>query len=556
MVAWWRSSLRLRVITTTMLLGTVVAGIIGTALFSQVAEGLVRQAVEANRVDAVQETRNTQELFDSMDQRDDASLNATAYDLIQAIGPVDQPRRALLVRSMSNDRDARITTMASPGLDLGDIPAALAEALDTDPGNQQVLVTDVHLDDFDRPVASVVVGARVDITRAGPHDLYLIYPMTREQATLDLIRQWFSVGGVLLLGLTGAVAWVATSMVARPVGQAARVSQQMAQGHLDERLPVRGRDELDQLAMSFNTMADSIQAQIRQLESLSRLQQRFVSDVSHELRTPLTTIRMAGEVLHASREEFTAPAARSAELLYEELDRFEELLTELLEISRYDSGAVSLEAETEDLGALVRQVLSSLAALARRSGSEFRTVIPDGPVEVEMDTRRVNRILRNLVANALDHAEGKPIDIQVTSGPEAVTVTVRDHGIGLTPAQADRVFDRFWRADPARTRTTGGTGLGLAISHGDARLHGGWLQVNGSPGQGAVFRLTLPREQAHPIAEEPGPVPLDEDRDSHQDTPGDSHSGTPADSRQGASQDSNRGDAVVTPTGPTKEGTP
>lgn len=514
MLAWWRSSLRVRVILTTVLLGTIVTTIIGTVLFAQVAEGLVRQAVTAATADAAQEVRTTQELFDAISQSDDTSLNATANDIIDQIAPGDQTqRRTALIRGLGNDRDARIATLRSQDLNIEDIPDELAESLLVDPTNQQVMVTDVHLRSQEQPVPSVVVGSQVDISRAGPHNLYLIYPMAREQATLDLIRRWFALGGIALLGLTGAVAWVATSMVSRPVGHAARVSQQMAHGHLDERLPVRGSDELDQLAMSFNTMADSIQSQIRQLETLSMLQQRFVSDVSHELRTPLTTIRMASEVLHASREDFSGPVARSAELLHEELDRFEDLLTELLEISRYDSGAADLEIDRVDLVGVIHQVVDALATLVEHSGSDVRLSLPEARVVIEMDQRRVSRILRNLIANALDHGEGTPVEICLAESDDAVAVTVRDHGVGLSAEQTARVFDRFWRGDPARNRTTGGTGLGLAISLEDARLHGGYLQAAGRPGEGAAFRLTLPRSQRTAIVTEPGPVPFHSARD-------------------------------------------
>jgi len=509
-VTWWRSSLRLRVIITTMLLGSIVTVIVGAALFGQVAEGLVRQAVTAATADAAQEVRSVQASFDAMSRSDDSSLNATANDIIkgQVASADEAQRRSVLTRSLGNDRDARIATLASDDVEPSAVPEQLAQALEDDPRNQQVMVTDVGFRTNDTSVASVIVGARVDISRAGPHNLYLIYPMEREQATLDLIRQWFAVGGLALLILMGAVGWVASSMVARPVGQAARVSQQMARGHLDERLPVRGSDELDQLAMSFNTMADSIQSQIRQLETLSMLQQRFVSDVSHELRTPLTTIHMAGEVLYSSREDFSGPVARSAELLYEELERFEDLLTELLEISRYDSGAADLEIDRIDLVGVIRQVLEALSALAEHTGSEVAVRVPNAPVEVEMDQRRVSRILRNVVANALDHGEGKPVEVTLEERENSVAVTIRDHGVGLTPEEATMVFDRFWRSDPARNRTTGGTGLGLAISLEDAKLHGGYLQVAGAPGEGAAFRLVLPRRQDTPIAVEPGPVPF------------------------------------------------
>jgi len=132
-------------------------------------------------------------------------------------------------------------------------------------------------------------------------------------------------------------------------------------------------------------------------------------------------------------------------------------------------------------------------------------------IEVEVDARRVSRILRNLIGNALEHGEGRPVEVSVTASDDVVAVSVRDHGVGFEPEQAEQVFERFWRADTARTRTTGGTGLGLAISLEDARLHGGWLQAAGAPGEGALFRLTLPRERGITISQQPPPPVLDHD---------------------------------------------
>jgi two-component system sensor histidine kinase MtrB len=129
-----------------------------------------------------------------------------------------------------------------------------------------------------------------------------------------------------------------------------------------------------------------------------------------------------------------------------------------------------------------------------------------GECDAEVDARRVQRILGNLVVNALEHSEGRPVEIAVAANDSAVAVTVRDHGVGLRPGEASLVFNRFWRADPARARTTGGTGLGLAISLEDAHLHDGWLQAWGEAGQGSCFRLTLPRRAGRPIVESPLPL--------------------------------------------------
>jgi two-component system sensor histidine kinase MtrB len=298
----------------------------------------------------------------------------------------------------------------------------------------------------------------------------------------------------------------------QPVRVAAETAGRLAAGDLSKRITVRGSDDIARLGQSFNDMADSLQRQIRRLEELSRVQRRFTSDVSHELRTPLTTIRMAAEYLYGSRTDFPPELARAAELLHTELDRFEALLADLLEISRYDAGVANLESEPADIRGVVASSVEANLMLAERHGSEVIVRQPAGPVTVDMDSRRVERILRNLIGNALDHGEGKPVVITIGHDDDAVAVTVRDHGVGLRPGQAALVFNRFWRGDPSRSRLTGGTGLGLAISLEDARLHDGWLQAWGEPNRGAQFRLTLPRTAGHTLMHSPLPlVPADLD---------------------------------------------
>src|SRR6478672_1825266 len=317
--------------------------------------------------------------------------------------------------------------------------------------------------------------------------------MTRERDTLALVGRFLLLGGVVLMLLLGGIADVVTRLVVAPVRRAADVAQRFAAGALGERMTAKGEDDIATLATSFNEMAASIQQQIAQMENLSRFQQRFVSDVSHELRTPLTTIRMAGDLIHDSRSDFDPAVARSAELLHNELDRF-------------DAGAAVLDVEPTDIRATVTRVVESTATLADRKGIQVAVEAPSEPCEAEIDSRRVERILRNLLVNGVEHGEGRPIVVRVAKDEDAVAVTVRDHGIGLRPGEASMVFNRFWRADPARARTTGGTGLGLAISLEDARLHNGWLQAWGAPGEGSCFRLTLPRRAGESL--ESSPLPL------------------------------------------------
>jgi two-component system sensor histidine kinase MtrB len=206
-------------------------------------------------------------------------------------------------------------------------------------------------------------------------------------------------------------------------------------------------------------------------------------------------------MIHAARADFPPALSRSAELLVTQIERFDELLADLLEVSRFDARAAALDVEPSDLVGVVARVLDGLMPLAESRRVDIVRHFPEGRVRATLDTSRVERIARNLVANAIEHAEGRPVDVYVAGGISAVALVVRDHGVGIQEDQLARVFDRFWRADPARARTTGGTGLGLAIAQEDARLHGGELEAWGGAGGGASFRLLLPRT--------PGTGPLD-----------------------------------------------
>jgi two-component system sensor histidine kinase MtrB len=292
---------------------------------------------------------------------------------------------------------------------------------------------------------------------------------------------------------------------------AARIAERFAAGHLAERMAVRGDDEIARLAASFNDMAGVLQRQIDQLEELSRAQRRFTADVSHELRTPLATIRMAADVLYESRGDFPPAMSRSAEILTGQLERFERLLADLLEISRYDARAAILEPDTVDIAGLVRTTAGEFTDAATRAGTRIDIDIrgdltPSGGLLAEVDPRRVARIMRNLLANAIDYADGAPIEVAVDASVDTVAIRVLDHGAGLRSGDAERVFDRFWRADPSRSRATGGTGLGLSIAREDARLHGGELVAWGHRGEGASFRLLLPRGAGGTLGAAPLPL--------------------------------------------------
>jgi two-component system sensor histidine kinase MtrB len=388
---------------------------------------------------------------------------------------------------------------------LATIPSELREEVRASDG--VLTYTSVSLVRNGQIVPGITVGAPITLPLAGDFELYLVFDLGPEQQALDTVQRALAFGGVVLLVVISLVSYFVTRTIIKPVEQAASVAESLSEGQLDVRLPEKGTDVMAVLARSFNKMANSLQQQIQQLDSLSRMQRRFVSDVSHELRTPMTTIKLAGEVIFGNREKLEPALSRSAELMQNQIQRFEELLADLLEISRYDAGAVTADLELHDLNAVVGAAIASIEPLAKSKETEIQVRLPAGNVEAEFDAKRIERLLRNLLSNAVEHGEGKPIVVEVGSNANAVAVCVTDRGVGMTKQQLERIFDRFWRADPARQRSVGGTGLGLAISREDAILHRGWLQVWSKPNRGSSFRLTLPIRADAVISNSPLPLP-------------------------------------------------
>ena len=509
-VRLWRSSLQLRTIAFTLALSGVAVAIIGGYMSVSVGANLF----DARRDQLSRTTSNAaiigQRFFDeSTQQLGDEDIDATTTDAAQAIlnaAASTGVTQFALKRTPGQDGPRIPSDIQSPGFDpllISDELRATVQGL----AERRTVSQSVGLaqgDSTEQP--GLVFGTVLDV-RGAQYELYLVYNIQDLQQSLGLVQRTLFLGGLALILLIGAVTYVVVRLVVGPVQLAAETSQKLAAGQLEVRIPVKGDDVIATLARSFNGMAASLQNQITRLAALSQVQQRFVSDVSHELRTPLTTIRLAGDVLYDQRGSFSPSAARTAELLHTQVQRFESLLADLLEMSRYDAGAVDMETEPTNLVYLVEDSIDSVTTLAESKGSPLRMVAPGGYFEADVDSRRIRRILHNLLGNAIDHGEGRPIVVWVDSDKDAVAIAVRDYGVGMTAAAMDRVFDRFWRADPSRQRVTGGTGLGLAISLEDAALHGGWLEVWSAPGEGSCFRLTLPRVRGAELVGSPLALP-------------------------------------------------
>jgi two-component system sensor histidine kinase MtrB len=505
----WRASLQTRVVATTLILSATVSVGIGATILHQVRSGLLGSATRAAQSELGTGVERAQDQFLALPDDNPSAVERTAYGVVTELSG-EQGDYDVVMLPVDGG-------LASYGPEdaVVSIPAKLRAAV-TRSGREAW--TYVRLRDGSGRGsgngAGLAIGAPVQ-AGAVRYQLYYLFPLDREAATLRLVeRTMLFAGAALVLLLVGIAAVVAREVV-RPVRQAAATAERLAAGRLKERMTVRGEDDLATLAASFNRMADTLQQQISQLREMSRLQRRFVADVSHELRTPITTIRMAADVLHDSSDALPPEVTRSSELLQAQLDRFESLLADLLEISRYDAGAAVLEAEPIDLVHLVNQVITLAAPLSDSRHAPIEADLPSQPVIVDVDARRIDRVLRNLVTNALEHGEGHPVEVRLRPGEGGVAVSVRDRGVGLRPGDSSLVFGRFWRADPARARVTGGTGLGLSIALEDVRLHGGWLQAWGEPGRGSVFRMTLPWEvggtvTSSPLPLEPEDAPSDE----------------------------------------------
>lgn len=507
----WRGSLQFRTVVITVALSTVAILVIGLSLIFSFASNLFQSSLDQALDASNRASVSAQRLLDSSDASDPASVQAVFQAAIERVNTTSASSAVALLRVPDQSPSLNAPTdQRSPTLEGVITPELRATVQGAKPGGSYW--QSVTLPSPDGSAApGVVVASDLTVPTAGRYELYIGYSFADAQATLSFMQLIGGIGAALLIVLLGGITFFVVRWVIDPIRTAAVTSRRIAAGDLDVRMPAKGDDELATLARSFNAMAESLQARIRELAELSAMQQRFVSDVSHELRTPLTTIRLAGDVLYGRRDEFPDTTERTVELLHTQTERFELLLSDLLEISRYDAGSVQLESEPTNLVHLAGDAIESMHALALEHGTELRLIAPGGHLDADVDPRRIRRIVRNLIGNAIEHGEGEPIVVSVDSNEDAVALSVRDHGIGMTADEAARVFDRFWRADPSRTRTIGGTGLGLAISLEDAVAHGGVLDVWSRPGEGTVFRLTLPRRRGASIEVSPLPLGPDEE---------------------------------------------
>ena len=504
------NSLSFRVLGTTLLLSTILVSTLASVLNQRLGDGIRESKIESALNESQSKLFQTEnrfalaEITSVADFRD--AIDRTITEFADTKGNERNPEIEIL-QANSKSTNFYLYERATNQISKSSIPTDLRKKVLASKELQyqygEIIYTSSYSTpvSFEKRVPALLVGGQFNIENFGKFEMYFLYSSAPEDATISLISRTLFIGAIALVLVLLFIVWVATRQVITPIKGAAEIAEKLSAGDFAERMQVEGADEIARLALSFNEMANTLQIQISRLENLSRVQQRFVSDVSHELRTPLTTLKMASDLIYRQRDNFDSTISRSAELLTAQLERFENLLTELLEVSRFDAGVVSLEPEVVDIVSLVEKTLEALNPIAHGHGSTFHYAHPSEPVMTVVDPRRMDRIFRNLLSNAIAYGAGNPIQVEIRTGEKSIAIAVRDFGIGLRPGEELRVFDRFWRADPSRERIRGGTGLGLSIAQEDAHLHGGIIEAVGVIGKGSLFVVTIPRDRSEELTE-------------------------------------------------------
>ncbi len=481
-----RLDLRARVVLFTSLLVVASLLLLGTALHALLAKSLYTQQLE-------QAKGEVERLRDQASATLAGSANASTtqvrqrlFDQLSSSAAAPKPGFAAVIlvgpesTQLSDDRIA-----------LESIPPQLINAVFT---RSEIAYTYGDAPPGVDSKRTLVIGAPIRSSQ-GDYEAYFFYPTQFQEETLGLLTNFLMIVGVGLLAAVVIMTAISIGRVLKPIQRARDVAEAIASGNLTARLPeATTQDDFGRLAESFNRMTEALAQKIGELENVSSLQARFVSDVSHELRTPLATVRMAADYIHAARSGLPPDAQRAAVLLERELERFENLLEDLLEISRFDAGVIALDPVEVDLATLLDEVVDALDAIAhgRRVKVSLHVDRSQGPPLVAADPRRLDRVFSNLVKNAIEHTHDGHVKVEVARRGSEVVVSVEDEGEGIPAEDLPHIFERFYRADVHRARTLGGTGLGLAIALENVNLHKGSVTVTSEVANGSAFTVVLP----------------------------------------------------------------
>ncbi|GII52975.1 two-component sensor histidine kinase [Planotetraspora thailandica] len=475
-MSWLPTGLRGRLVITF----TLVA-ITASAMVAGLGYHLVRRELlgRAERTDVA----------DVRDTLSSAVLPIGLGDVVWPNGPaVTDDDLAALARSLSGPGRTVIMTYGgsryvSPGsrYTLTDVPGPFRELAGRRLAYQ-------HLSIRHEPL--LLVGSQIQrVNRSGTQEAtgltaYVFFSLADEEGVLVRLRNALAqAGGITLtIALTGAL--LSARRVLLPVRRLGVAARALGSGDLRVRLPVRGRDELAELTATFNETAAALEQTVSELRTLESMSRRFVADVSHELRTPLTAMTAVTDMLAEDASRLPGDAGEAILIVIREIERLRVLVEHLIEISRFDAGAVVLRKERVDVGVALADALE-----VRGWAGQVKLTTPVG-LRFSVDSRRFDVIVANLVGNALNHGL-PPVEVRAEVIKGELVISVRDHGEGIPEHALPHVFDRFFKAGSGRARS-GGSGLGLAIAKANAELHDGTLTVERCT-PGTLFRLRIPR---------------------------------------------------------------
>ena len=449
---WIRpGGLRRRLVIAFVLVAAISAGALAIASFLLVRQARLQGSLNARAVEAKQDL-----------------LLAASIRYPEAGGfvPAYEQRDTHAVLVFPRDRAVPSNPQVNPA-----IPASLRVIV------RQGKLGYERIEVAGRPY--LVLGGRVPGSAA---QLYLLFDESPLQGNLNQLRNTLAIAWLGVVLLAALIGHALARRTLEPVARASEAARLMAGGRLDTRLPAGPPDEFGAWATAFNAMADALEAKIAELVAAQDRERRFTANVAHELRTPLAALVAEASVLSEQESQLPAPARRPVELLIADVRRLRTLVDELMEISRLDAGSEPVQLRVVDVGSIATALISA-------RGWQDNVAVSGGPLTLATDPRRLERILANLIGNAIEHS-GRDIGLRAGADGASGWVEVADGGPGIPAEHLPRVFERFYKADSARTSP--GTGLGLAIALENARLLGGTISVASDVRGGSVFRLTLP----------------------------------------------------------------
>ncbi|MEH1168238.1 HAMP domain-containing sensor histidine kinase [Micromonospora sp. CPCC 205539] len=468
--------LRVRLVLVFALLGVTTTAVVASVSYIQARTVILQQAQDAAAVS----------LTDQL---------AKVYPIREL--PPTQEELETLAQQLSNRESYAVIVYRDMSTGNAAAPEPLTPQLRQAVGSGVVAWQRVSRDG--EPVLVIGTQLRLDRTDGASVpsglEVYSVRSLAPEQQSIDRLATFAWLTGGLSLVLAVLLALLAARGVLRPVRELGQAARRLGEGDLTTRLTVRGADELADVARTFNDTAGTLERQVGELRRMEADARRFVADVSHELRTPLAAMTAVTDVLDEEADRLPGDAGRAARLVSQETQNLTQLVNDLIEVSRFDSGTARLALDNVDVAAAVTATLR-----LRGWADRVRTELPPGVV-ARLDPRRLDVIVANLVGNALRHG-AEPVSVRLRAEEDWMTIEVDDHGPGLDAQVLPHVFDRFYKADTARTRSEG-SGLGLAIAWENARLHRhagqpGSLVAGNGPTGGAVFTLRLPRVAADP----------------------------------------------------------